>query len=162
MNWQETIKRSKYHFDSFKFDKEVDKINKFGCIKGSSTDQLDKLTQLFALENSTQTIKTLTPGQTTTLSLDDLNDVAPDNPWRIVKIVVHLTDWEPGHFCNYGNYMHYQWKKGDAYSFDWQNIPYSIANAGNNSLVTYELIGVLTERSDEFIKRLKRFDTYTL
>ena len=73
-----------------------------------------------------------------------------------------MSDWEQGHFANYGNYMHYQWKAGDVYAYDWQNIPYSFANAGQNAIVTYQLTGVLTEYSDDFINRLKRFSTYQL
>ena len=136
MNWQETIKRSKYHFDNFKFDKEVDKINKLGRFTGSPNESLETIRQLFALNNCSDIVNTLEVGRVSTLSLDNLHDIAPDNPWRIVKIIVHLSDWEQGHFANYGNYMHYQWKAGDVYTYDWQNIPYSFANAGQNSIVT--------------------------
>lgn len=161
-NWQETIKRSKYHFDSFKTDKEVDKINKLGRFIGSVNENLDKIKNLLVLDSCTDTVKTLNTQEVIDLTLDNLHDIAPDNPWRVVKIIVHLTDWEPGHFCNYGNYMHYQWRAGDVYSYDWQNIPYSFANAGKNPISTYQLTGVLNEQSDGFINRLKRFNTYNL
>ena len=169
MNWQETIKRSKYHFDKYKFDKEVDKINKLGKFIGDFTNvnslqhnKIKKIQDLFVLKNCTETIETLASGQLIQLTLDDFEEINSEAPWRVVKIIVHLTDWEQGQFCNYGNYMHYQWKAGDTYSYDWQNIPYSMANASQYDMLTYQLVGILTDQSDEFINRLKRFNTYNL
>jgi hypothetical protein len=219
-SWEETIKRSKYHFDNFKLDKEVDKINYLGRFIGNFRDtvneavhnakpatwrtrgykaenveipetdiiaeendlvnqgydvdhvianmswqtnsQLEKIKDLFGLDNSMARVHVQLPGQTWNLHLDKLEKFSPDSPWRVVRLVIHLTDWEPGHFWNYGNFMHSQWRAGDVHSFDWQNLPHSTANAGHNPRVTYQLTGVLNEQSNEFINRLKRFNTYNL
>ena len=73
-----------------------------------------------------------------------------------------MTDWEQGHFWSYGNHIDTQWRAGDVSTFDWQNLPHSTANAGHNPRVTLQLTGVVTEKTTEFLSRLKRFDNYTL
>jgi hypothetical protein len=198
-DWDSRVQKSNYHFDNFKFDKEVDKCTKLGRFIGDfssevssliqsinlntlpkdvnqqahfqeiisnmsleSTNQLKKIYSLFALENAWSRIHVQMPGQTWNLHIDKLQKMAPDNPWRIIRLVVHLTDWEQGHFWSYGNYMYSQWRAGDVHTFDWQNLPHSTANAGHNPRVSYQITGVLTEQSDEFINRLKRFETYNL
>jgi hypothetical protein len=60
------------------------------------------------------------------------------------------------------SYLHQQWRAGDVTTFDWQNIPHSTANAGHNPRVTYQLTGIITERTTEFINRLKRFESHQL
>lgn len=219
-SWEETREKSNYHFDNFKFDKEVDKLTKLGRIiadysdtvkeaianakpatwqnrgyKGEGVmqpqvdlekeeydllkagydrehvithlnwkinDQLRQITNLFKLENCMERIHVQMPGEVWNLHIDKLSKWAPDEPWRVIRIMIQLTDWEQGHFWSYGNYIHSQWKAGEVSTFDWQNIPHCTANAGHNPRVTYQLTGVLTEESNEFINRLKRFDTYSL
>jgi hypothetical protein len=102
------------------------------------------------------------PGEVWNLHLDKLEKWAPNAPWTVMRIQVALTDWEQGHFWSYGNYLHQQWHAGDVTTFDWQNIPHSTANAGHNPRVTYQLTGIITERTTEFINRLKRFESHQL
>ena len=42
------------------------------------------------------------------------------------------------------------------------NVPHATANAGHTPRVTFQMTGVATEKTNEFLARLKRFDTYTL
>jgi hypothetical protein len=102
------------------------------------------------------------PGEVWNLHLDKLEKWAPDAPWTVMRVQVALTDWEQGHFWSYGNYNHQQWRAGDVTTFDWQNLPHSTANAGHNPRVTYQLTGIITEKTNEFLKRLTRFEKHEL
>ena len=124
--------------------------------------QLRKISDLFGLKDCMERVHVQMPGEVWNLHIDKLQKWAPEEPWRIARIFVQLTDWEPGHFWGYGNYVHTQYRAGDVLTFDWQNLPHCTANAGHNPRVTYQLTGILTEQSNEFINRLKRFNKYDL
>lgn len=219
-SWEETKKNSRYHFDNFKFDKEVDKVTKLGRFIGDFKDtvseaikvarpatwetrgykgegvpppredfdkevydlekagygkdyiithmawkinpQLKQISDLFGLADCMERIHVQMPGEVWNLHIDKLQKWAPDEPWKVTRIFIQLTDWEQGHFNSFGNYTHSQWRAGDVFTFDWQNLPHSSANAGHNPRVTFQLTGVITEKTTEFINRLKRFDIYDL
>lgn len=217
-NWEETKKRSNYHFDNFKNDSQVDKVIKLGKIVADYSDDvkkavanakpatwrtrgkvgktrpeeelasedydlekfgygkdyqithlnweitpnLKKITELFALDDCMERIHVQMPGEVWNLHLDKLEKWAPDAPWTVMRVQVALTDWEQGHFWSYGNYNHQQWHAGDVTTFDWQNLPHCTANAGHNPRVTYQLTGIITEKTNEFLKRLARFDKHEL
>ena len=78
---------------------------------------------------------------------DDVND--------IVRYVVHLNDWRPGQFSQFGNYTHQYWKAGDIYTFDWQNLPHCSANAGYDIRAILIVTGVRTEKTGAFLEILK-------
>ncbi len=124
--------------------------------------QLQKISDLFGLQDCMERIHVQMPGEVWNLHLDKLQKWAPSEPWRVMRIQVALTDWEQGHYWSYGNYLHQQWRAGDVTTFDWMNVPHSTANAGHNPRVTFQLTGVATEQTNEFLARLKRFDTYAL
>lgn len=126
------------------------------------TPTLTKISDLFGFNNCTNRLHVQMPGQVWNLHIDKLNKYNPDYPESIMRVMIQLTDWEPGHFWSYGNYMHKQWRAGEVTTFDWQNIPHSTANAGHNPRVTFQITGVITERTIEFINRLKRFKSYDL
>jgi len=217
-SWEKSKQKSKYHFDNFKNNPQVDKVIKLGKIIadysedvkhavesakpatwrtrgkiGKSrpeaelasedydlerfgygkdyqithlnweiTPNLKKITELFALGDCMERIHVQMPGEVWNLHLDKLEKWAPETPWMVMRVQVALTDWEQGHFWSYGNYNHQQWRAGDVTSFDWQNLPHSTANAGHNPRVTYQLTGIITEKTNDFLKRLARFDKHEL
>ena len=217
-SWEETKKRSNYHFDNFKMDPQVDKVTILGKIvsdfsqdvkeiiskakpatwrtRGSIgkarpeeefaseeydlekfgygkdyiithlnwelTPKLKRVSNLFGIENCMERIHVQMPGEVWNLHIDKLEKWATEMPSSVVRIFIHLTDWEQGHFWSYGNFVHTQWRSGDVATFDWQNLPHSTANAGHNPRVTLQLTGVVTDTTTEFINRLKRFGTYQL
>jgi hypothetical protein len=217
-SWETSKAKSKYHFDNFKNDPMVDKVEKLGKIIadfkpevleiiknakpatwrtrgkegkprpeeelasedydldrfGYGSDyqithlnwniptKLKMITELFGLDDCMERIHVQMPGEVWNLHLDKLEKWLPNEPWRVMRIQVALTDWEQGHFWSYGNYNHQQWHAGDVTTFDWQNVPHSTANAGHNPRVTFQLTGVATEKTNEFINRLKRFNTYSI
>ena len=217
-SWEQSKEKSKYHFDNFKNDPQIDKVEKLGHIvadfkpevaeiiknakpatwrtrgqEGKTRpeeelasedydlerfgygkehnithlnwdipEKLKKITELFALDDCMERIHVQMPGEVWNLHLDKLQKWAPETPWMIMRVQIALTDWEPGHFWSYGNYNHQQWRAGDVTTFDWQNLPHSTANAGHNSRVTFQLTGVITRETNEFLDRLKRFGTHEL
>lgn len=217
-NWEETKKNSKYHFDNFKNDPQVDKVDFLGHLtanykpevveiiknakpatwrtrgqvgKSRSEEELasedydlerfgygkdhiithlnwdipaklKKITDLFALEDCMERIHVQMPGEVWNLHLDKLQKWCPDEPWKVMRVQVALTDWEQGHFWSYGNYLHKQWRAGDVTTFDWQNLPHCTANGGHNPRVTFQLTGIITPKTTEFINRLKRFGNLQL
>jgi hypothetical protein len=124
--------------------------------------QLKNISDLFALEDCMERIHVQMPGEVWNLHIDKLQKWAPEEPWRVMRIMIALNDWEPGHFWSYGNYIHKQWRAGDVTTFDWQNLPHCTANAGHNPRVTLQLTGVVTEKTNDFLKRLKRFQEHRL
>lgn len=123
---------------------------------------LQKISDLFGLKDCMNRVHVQMPGEVWNLHLDKLEKWNPDQPYLVTRIVVQLTDWQMGHFWSYGNYNHTGWKAGDVSTFDWKNVPHSTANAGHTPRVTFQMTGVVTEQTNEFLARLKRFDTYTL
>jgi hypothetical protein len=98
------------------------------------------------------------PGEVWNLHIDKLQKWCPEDPSRVMRIFVQLTDWAPGQFWEYGNYHWNQWCAGDVSTFDWANIPHSTANAGHSPRVTFQLTGVKTAKTEEFLKTLASGD----
>lgn len=96
----------------------------------------------FGLEDVMIRMHVQQPGQTWNLHIDKLAKWAPHSPERVRRIMVQLTDWQPGQFWELGNYHWHQWRAGDAVEFDWQNIPHCTANAGHHPRVTMQITGV--------------------
>lgn len=118
-------------------------------------ESFKRLEQRFGMENSKMRLHVQRPGQMWNLHLDKLQKWNPDDPSKVMRIMIALNDWEPGHFFSYGNYVHTQWRAGDVTTFDWQNLPHSTANAGHTPRVTLQLTGVVTEQTREFLRLLR-------
>ena len=110
-----------------------------------------RMADQFALDNSMARIHVQTPGQVWNLHLDKLEKWMPADPAQVVRYFVQLTDWQPGHFWSYGNYMWSGWRAGDVSTFDWLNVPHSTANAGHTPRATLQVTGIKTTGTDEFL-----------
>jgi hypothetical protein len=211
-SWDETKKRSKYHFDSTKLDPEWDKVIYLGHIAPTWLDQLDKIIEesapvtwrtrgnpdkpsrpeeelsaeeydlentgyskdfkisnlnwdipanlqliadSFKLEDSMARIHVQYPGQVWNLHLDKLEKWNKEDPSTVSRYQIQLTDWQPGHFWSYGNYVHTGWRAGDVTTFDWQNLPHSTANAGHTPRITLQVTGIRTPETSDFLANLQ-------
>lgn len=94
------------------------------------------------------------PGQVWNLHIDKLEKWQEEKPHNVYRFMVMLNDWEPGHFLQYGNFVHTGYRAGEVYSFDWYNTPHCTANAGHNPRCTLLVTGVATEDT------LRLFSTY--
>jgi hypothetical protein len=108
----------------------------------------------FGLDDCMARIHVQRPGQVWNLHLDKLEKWMPADPTQVVRYFVQLTDWQQGHFWNYGNYMWSRWRAGDVSTFDWVNVPHSTANAGHTPRVTLQITGIKTEKTEKFLNEL--------
>jgi hypothetical protein len=115
---------------------------------------LQQLSDNFGLAECMNRIHVQKPGEVWNLHLDKLWKWAPDDPDSVMRIMIQLTDWQPGQFWEYGNYHYNQWRAGEVTTFDWANIPYSTANAGFHPRVTFQLTGIKTDKTYDFLASL--------
>ena len=116
---------------------------------------LQAITEQFGLADCMERIHVQWPGQVWNLHIDKLNKWCPEDPSRVMRIFIQLTDWQPGQFWEYGNYHWNQWRAGDVSTFDWANIPHSTANAGHHPRVTFQLTGIVTDKTRQFLDDLQ-------
>lgn len=119
-------------------------------------DSLQKITDAFGLEKCMARIHVQLPGELWNLHIDKLYKWAPDDPESVMRIMIQLTDWQPGQFWEYGNYHYNQWRAGDVTTFDWANMPHSTANAGYDPRVTLQLTGIRTAKTLDFLANLSQ------
>ena len=86
-------------------------------------------------------------GQVFTNHIDKLEKFNPSEPEKIMRFMIMLRDWEPGHFMEYGNFIHKGWHAGDIYTFDWRNVPHCTANAGLSPRVSILYTGTATDQT---------------
>lgn len=209
-NWEETKKRSQYHFDTGIIDPNWDCVNHIGHIDNTWNDALlqviaesypvtwrtrgqpdrarageeydaeeydlekigmgkdyvvtninytlpsvfHDIAKKFCLDDTMVRVHVQQPGQVWNLHLDKLEKWMPSDPSKVVRYFVQLTDWQQGHFWNYGNYMWSGWRAGDVSTFDWLNVPHSTANAGHVPRATLQITGVKTLLTDKFLQEL--------
>jgi hypothetical protein len=123
---------------------------------------LKRMSDLFALDDCMNRIHVQKPGELWNLHIDKLGKWAPKDPDSVVRIMIQLTDWQPGQFWEFGNYHWNQWCAGDVVIFDWRNVPHSTANAGHHARVTFQITGVKTAQTEEFLKTLRNTAAYNI
>jgi hypothetical protein len=104
--------------------------------------ELQRIADSFELSDTMARLHVQWPGQVWNLHLDKLEKWMPKDPNRVQRYFVQLTDWQQGHFWNFGNYTWQNWRAGDCVTFDWLNVPHSTANAGHTPRVTLQVTGV--------------------
>lgn len=212
-NWELTKSRSKYHFDTSKWDPKWDTVQQLGHIKpcwtaemaeaisasravtwrtrgrsgdaktrsGEEHDQeeydlesygmakdytvtnmtydiapvFQSIADQFGLKDTMARVHVQLPGQVWNLHLDKLEKWMPEDPTQVVRYFVQLTDWQQGHFWNYGNYHYWGWRAGDVSTFDWHNVPHATANAGHVPRATLQITGIQTPVTEVFLNSLK-------
>ena len=109
----------------------------------------------FGLADSMVRLHVQLPGQVWTRHIDKLQKWAPDTPGQVMRIMIQLTDWQPGQFWEFGNYQYRGWRAGEVITFDWQNVPHCTANAGHHPRVTLQVTGVKTMATERYLNFLK-------
>lgn len=125
-------------------------------------EKLQKLADLFAFDDPMVRAHVQMPGEMWNLHIDKLQKWCPEDPEKVMRVFVQLTDWQPGQFWEFGNFHFNRWRAGDVVTFDWQNIPHSTANAGHHPRVTLQITGVITPATREFLTRLKNTTAYAI
>lgn len=119
-------------------------------------ESLKAISQAFGLDDCMERIHVQMPGEVWNLHMDKLQKWCPEDPSRVGRYFVQLTDWQPGQFWEYGNYHWNQWRAGDVSTFDWANMPHSTANAGHHPRVTFQLTGVITDQTRQYLSTLSK------
>lgn len=141
----DALQRSSEEYDREEYDLERIGMSKDSVVTNLNynlTPELQKIADSFELENTMARLHVQWPGQVWNLHLDKLEKWMPADPSRVRRYFVQLTDWQQGHFWNFGNYNWQHWRAGDAVTFDWLNVPHSTANAGLTPRVTLQVTGV--------------------
>lgn len=123
---------------------------------------LQGISDLFALKDNIPRMHVQMPGQVWNLHIDKLEKWCPEDPTCITRIFIQLTDWQPGQFWNYGNYMYSGWSAGDVTTFDWINVPHATANASYEPRITMQLTGLITDKTREFLHKLRNSSPYSV
>jgi hypothetical protein len=108
----------------------------------------------FGLEDCMARIHVQKPGEVWNLHIDKLGKWCPEDPSKVMRIFIALTDWQPGQFWEYGNFHYNQWSAGDVTTFDWANIPHCTANAGMHPRVTLQITGIKTDKTQAYLETL--------
>lgn len=119
-------------------------------------ESLKQISAGFGLADCMERIHVQRPGELWNLHIDKLGKWCPEDPSKVMRIFIQLTDWQPGQFWEFGNYHWNQWRAGDVVTFDWANMPHSTANAGHNPRVTLQLTGIVTEQTKQFLQQLSQ------
>jgi hypothetical protein len=117
-------------------------------------NSLQRISDFFGLADCMNRIHVQMPGEVWNLHLDKLYKWCPENPECVMRIMIQLTDWQPGQFWEYGTYHHNRWAAGEVTTFDWANLPHSTANAGHHPRVTFQITGVITDTTKLALERL--------
>jgi hypothetical protein len=154
----EEYDQEEYDLEQFGYGKDF----VVGDLTWEVPEVFSRLLLRFGMANSKMRLHVQRPGQIWNLHLDKLEKWNPEDPSKVMRVMIALNDWEPGHFFSYGNYVHTGWRAGDVTTFDWQNIPHSTANAGHGSRITLQITGVITDQTREFLRHLRTKSPYKL
>ncbi len=151
------LKRASEEYDQEEYDLEQQGYSRDHVVTNLNYDLapvFQRIADQFGLDKCMARIHVQHPGQTWNLHLDKLEKWMPEDPGQVVRYFVQLTDWQPGHFWNFGNYQWWGWRAGDIATFDWWNVPHATANAGHVPRATLQITGILTEKTTEFLHSL--------
>jgi hypothetical protein len=117
-------------------------------------ESLQTITDNFGLDDCMSRLHIQLPGELWHRHIDKLQKWNKDDPSKVLRVFIQLTDWKPGQFWEYGNFHWNQWSAGNVSTFDWANMPHSTANAGHHPRVTLQLTGVKTKKTLAFLAQL--------
>lgn len=121
-----------------------------------------RMADSFQMQDTMTRIHVQKPGEMWNLHIDKLQKWNPDDPSRVLRLFVQVTDWQPGQFWEFGTYHWNQWRAGDVVTFDWPNLPHCTANAGYHARVTLQITGVRTHETDRFLWHFKNHCKYDI
>lgn len=121
-----------------------------------------KMSDLFCLDDCSSRLHVQMPGDLLNIHLDRLHISYPDVWPKVMRIMIQLTDWEMGHFFEFGNYQWSKWSAGDIATFDWKHVPHCSANAGHKPRVTLQVTGIKTPETERFLFELKNKTSWSI
>lgn len=126
----------------------------------SAFPTLTKMSEYFGIEDAKIRMHYQQPGQMFNLHIDKLQERCPDDPERVIRMSVMLTDWEPGQFYLYGTNTYSGWRAGEVHIFDWANVPHATANASRSMRPVLQITGLKTDKTRQMLKLAGSLVTY--
>jgi hypothetical protein len=118
-----------------------------------------RMVDYFGIGHAQPRINVQMPGQVAPTHIDKLDH--QDANWHelgradqdnIIRVVIMLTPYQPGHFYQFGNYNLSHWQPGDFFEFAWQHVPHQTANASLYPRASLQITGLRTDKTQEFLK----------
>lgn len=110
-----------------------------------------KMIDMIGLEKSYNRIHVQWTGQVFNWHKDKLARYNRDDPSKVLRVVVMLSDWIPGHFYQYDNTPYSNWMAGDIHTFDWQTMYHCTANASLQPRASLVTTGIIGEKTEQFL-----------
>ena len=117
-----------------------------------------QMVDIIGLENHESRVHVQFPGQVFVKHIDKLEKFNPEDPSKVMRIMIMLTDWDQGHFNQYGNFTYQGWQAGEIHTFDWKNVPHSSANSGLSPRVSLLTTGIITAKTESFLLENKKIN----
>ena len=143
----------------------LDKTDQTNLVLENYLDQFPKIKAMvdhWCLEKPSYRAHVQWPGQFFGVHIDKLWHRNPVDPARIVRLIITLADWEPGHLVTYGNCTLTQWHAGDVHIFDTLNVPHSTANISTTPRPNITITGLRTPEFDKILNAASSDARYTL
>ncbi len=105
----------------------------------------------FALDRVTARVHVQMTGQVFNYHVDAYPHYADADPESLIRIIVCLEDWVPGHFYLYGTHNYSHWQAGEFHTFKWQDVPHATANASLAPRTSLIITGLKTARTREIL-----------
>lgn len=141
-------------FLSWGYNKEMIQYNRTYKVP----DGLKKIADELHLEHPDIRIHRQMPGMVAPVHIDTFcsHPVMEEHPEKDVSLLrrflIQLTDWDWGHFWDFGNNHWSHWKAGDVVYFESRDIPHCTANSGMTPRVTMVVTGWMTEKTIDLVE----------
>jgi hypothetical protein len=122
--------------------------------------KVKKMVDMWGLEKVTYRCQIQLPGNFFAPHIDKLWHRCPENPPRIVRILVQLADYDPGMSITFGNSVVTGWKAGDIFTFDHFNLPHATANISTQPRPMMVITGLRTPATDAVLALANKDSRY--
>ena len=143
----------------------LDHVDHTNLVLEEYLDQFPKIKKMvnhWHLEKVSYRCHVQWPGQTFAMHIDKLWHRNPTDPSKIVRIIVHLEDYEPGQILIYGNAVHTQWRAGDVHMFDTLNVPHGTFNISNKPRPNITITGLRSALTDQRLQEATAESEYCI
>lgn len=149
------------------YGKLVDEDCGFSQILKENTDRycplIKRMVAALGMESPGIILHAQRSGQTLPMHLDEIGELRKrliakgiddphEHPETIGRFNIMLSDWEPGHFWQFGNASFSQWRAGDIVWHDWFNTPHCTANATFSPRLSLIVTGIVTDKTKAILE----------
>jgi hypothetical protein len=111
----------------------------------------------FCLDKVASRIHIQKPGQSYIMHIDKLWHRCPEDPSRIIRIVINLDQYYQGQLVQYGNFLYQQWTKGQIHTFDIFNVPHCTSNISDQIRPILVITGLQTEATNKILNNMVNY-----